>query len=107
MFHGDGILAFLPLSDPHLSSIVWSLSPQEASRLKEMPEALFNQQLSVAFDLRLGLCELASERETFPLMGRYARSFAGHRLALVGDAAHTIHPLAGQGLTLALWMRRH
>ncbi len=53
--------------------------------------------LNIAFDNRLGLCQLASEREVFPLTGRYARQFAAHRLALVGDAAHTIHPLAGQG----------
>lgn len=100
VFHGEGILAFLPLSDPHLSSIVWSLPPQEATRLQSMPEEVFNQQLSVAFDMRLGLCKLESERKAFPLMGRYARNFAAHRLALVGDAAHTIHPLAGQGVNL-------
>ncbi|WP_312828652.1 FAD-dependent monooxygenase, partial [Pantoea anthophila] len=88
------------MQDPHLSSIVWSLSPQETSRLETMPDALFNQQLSVAFDMRLGLCQLESERKTFPLVARYARNFAAHRLALVGDAAHTIHPLAGQGVNL-------
>lgn len=101
-----GITAFLPLSDPHLCSIVWSLSPQEAERMQQASIDEFNQALNIAFDNRLGLCSLESERQAFPLTGRYARQFAAHRLALVGDAAHTIHPLAGQGLTLALWMRR-
>ncbi|MFC3394210.1 FAD-dependent 2-octaprenylphenol hydroxylase [Brenneria rubrifaciens] len=100
VFHGDGILAFLPLSDPHLSSIVWSLSPQQAQAMQTLPEDAFNQQLSMTFDLRLGLCKVESERQTFPLTGRYARSFAAHRLVLAGDAAHTIHPLAGQGVNL-------
>ncbi len=54
----------------------------------------------MAFDNRLGLCRVESERRVYPLTGRYARQFAGHRLALVGDAAHTIHPLAGQGVNL-------
>jgi len=100
VFHGDGILAFLPFSDPHLCSIVWSLPPEEAARLAALDEAAFNRELAMQFDLRLGLCRVEGERHTFPLTGRYARSFAGHRLALIGDAAHTVHPLAGQGVNL-------
>jgi len=100
IFHGEGILAFLPLADAHLSSIVWSVSPDEAQRLRGLEPEEFNKILASTFDLRLGICTVESERQTFPLTGRYARSFAGQRLALVGDAAHTVHPLAGQGVNL-------
>ncbi|XTZ39120.1 FAD-dependent 2-octaprenylphenol hydroxylase [Salmonella enterica] len=100
VFHNDGILAFLPLNDAHLCSIVWSLPPERAKAMQQASVEEFNQALCVAFDNRLGICQLESERLVFPLTGRYARQFAGHRFALVGDAAHTIHPLAGQGVNL-------
>lgn len=65
--------------------------------MQQASEDEFNRALNIAFDNRTGLCKVESERQVFPLTGRYARQFAAHRLALVGDAAHTIHPLAGQG----------
>ena len=68
--------------------------------MQQASEDEFNRALNIAFDNRLGLCKVESARQVFPLTGRYARQFAAHRLALVGDAAHTIHPLAGQGVNL-------
>lgn len=100
IFNKDSILAFLPLHQQNLCSIVWSLPPQQANELLNAEENEFNKNLSVAFDNRLGLCEVRGERKVIPLTARYARSFAKHRIVLVGDAAHTIHPLAGLGVNL-------
>lgn len=100
VFLQDGPLAFLPLYEDNLCSIVWSVPPERANELLAMDKVQFERNLTAAFDGRLGICQLESERQAFPLRMRYARHFARHRLVLAGDAAHTIHPLAGQGVNL-------
>ncbi|OBX06541.1 oxidoreductase [Gallibacterium salpingitidis] len=100
IFSPDAILAFLPLHQPHLSSIVWSQDPVKAKQLMNCDEESFNRQLTTAFDGRLGLCRVVSARHSYPLCARFARHFIQHRVALMGDAAHTIHPLAGLGVNL-------
>ncbi|QYJ90819.1 FAD-dependent oxidoreductase [Shewanella halotolerans] len=100
VFLSDGPLAFLPLFEPNLCSIVWSVPPAKAQSLLEGDKVQFERSLTAAFDGKLGMCTLDSEPQAFPLRMRYARHFARHRLVLAGDAAHTIHPLAGQGVNL-------
>ncbi len=102
-FTDDGPLAFLPLDrdgDQHWCSIVWSCTPTEASRLMALDDAAFCVELGNAFEHRLGAVQAADPRLCIPLRQRHAKRYMQQGLALIGDAAHVIHPLAGQGVNL-------
>ena len=98
-FLGTGPLALLPLADG-LSSIVWSADQTMAEELMSMSPEAFAQRLSSASDGVLGTTRLVSERLTVPLQRATAATMIGPRTALIGDAAHVVHPLAGQGVNL-------
>lgn len=102
VFHPDGPLAFLPLADPHQCSIVWSTDINHAKELMSLSDHEFNKSLTQAFAERLGKVEVISVRHQFSLHMRHAQQYAGERWLLLGDAAHTIHPLAGLGLNVGL-----
>jgi ubiquinone biosynthesis UbiH/UbiF/VisC/COQ6 family hydroxylase len=100
-FLGTGPLALLPLASGQVS-IVWSAANATAETLLAMPADQFNDALTVASAGVLGTLRVASARAAFPLRRLTAERFAGTRCVLVGDAAHVIHPLAGQGVNEGL-----
>ncbi len=96
-----GPFAILPLKGRR-SSIVWTEKAGEAERIVALPDPAFHTELERRFGLRLGDIAVAGPRGAFPLGLSVARTFIAERVALVGDAAHVIHPIAGQGLNMGL-----
>lgn len=102
VFTEQGVLAFLPMQSNNQCSIVWSSKPAHAKQLMQVDSQQFNQQLAQTFEHKLGKIIESQQRFSFPLTMRHVKQYVGENWLILGDAAHTIHPLAGQGMNLGL-----
>ncbi|HAS6685203.1 TPA: 2-octaprenyl-6-methoxyphenyl hydroxylase [Vibrio parahaemolyticus] len=100
-FTENGPVALLPMSDNRMS-LVWCLRPDEAQIVMELPESEFLERLQQDFGWRLGAMQKVGLRASYPLLLRHRKQNISHRFAIVGNAAQTLHPIAGQGFNLGI-----